>query len=431
MRVAAAGLGSVLILFVLLDAFETVLLPRRVSRKGRFATAYLASLWSLWLALARRIRSNRRREGMLAFYALASLILLLVVWAAGLIVGFALLHWGLGSRLHGAAEMPTFGTMLYLSGTTFFTLGLGDVAPASASARMLTVIEAGSGIAFLALVIGYLPVLYRAFSRREVRISMLDEWAGSPPTAVEILRRSALPGGASAKERLLVDWEEWCAELLESHISYPMLGYFRSQHDNQSWLAAITAVLDTCALTMTILEDDPPFQAGLTFAIARHAVVDLSQTLATAPTDRPPDRLPEGRLRVLRTMLEDAGLRIRADEPSMEALAELRGMYEPYVSALADHLLMALPPLVPDLQPRPDWQVTAWDLPDWEDATKRSRAPDHRPWWRRLLRGRPKPPPEHEVLPQDASAGLGAHPERPDGEGEQRADQESRGARRL
>lgn len=371
MRVAGAIGGGILIFFVLLDAFETVLLPRRVSRKLRLLGFFFGPLWRIWSGLARRLASVQRRENVLGFYALLSLFLLLVVWALGLVIGFAMVHWGLGSRLSGGAAQAGWWTDLYMSGTTFFTLGLGDLRPDSPAAKLVTVIEAGSGFAFLALVIGYLPVLYQAFSRREVRISMLDEWAGSPPTAVEILRRSALPGGHVAKDRLLADWEQWSAELLESHVSYPMLAYFRSQHDNQSWLAALVSILDVCALTMTMLEEDPPFQAGLTFAIARHAVVDLRQALNAQDEKAELDRLPESRLGALRNLLSEAGVQVRIDEASVEALAELREMYEPHAGALADQLLMPLPPLVPDRQPRPDWQVTAWDLPDWEDAGKR------------------------------------------------------------
>ncbi|HEY8202178.1 MAG TPA: potassium channel family protein, partial [Actinomycetota bacterium] len=327
MRVVAAIGGGVVILLVLLDAFETILLPRRVSRRLRLARLFFVTLWKVWSALAQRTSSVQRRENFLGFFALLSLFMLLTVWATGLTVGFALLHWGLGSRLAGGASEAGWWTDLYMSGTTFFTLGLGDLRPDSPSAKLVTVVEAGSGFAFLALVIGYLPVLYQAFSRREARISMLDEWAGSPPTAVEILRRSALPGGAVAKERLLTDWELWSAELLESHVSYPMLGYFRSQHDNQSWLAALVSILDVCALTMTMLEDDPPFQAGLTFAMARHAVVDLAQVLGTPPRAPEPERLPPGDLAQLATGLAHAGLTLKSDRQTELALAELRVLY--------------------------------------------------------------------------------------------------------
>ncbi len=151
------------------------------------------------------------------------------------------------STLAAADGQHGFFTDLYMSGTTFFTLGLGDVVPRSDLARFLTVVEAGIGFAFLAVVIGYLPILYQAFSRREVEVSLLDARAGSPSSAVELLRRHAGVEGADDLCQLLRGWEHWSAELLESHLSYPSLGYFRSQHEHQSWVAALTTILDACA----------------------------------------------------------------------------------------------------------------------------------------------------------------------------------------
>src|SRR5205823_4270768 len=140
---------------------------------------------------------------------------------------------------------------------------------------------------FLALVISYLPIFYQAFSRREVHISMMDARAGSPPTAGEMLRRN----GEQGTRDFLAKSEVWASDLLESHLSYPALAHFRSQHENQSWLAALTMVLDTCALIMTGLDGLPSDQARFTFAIARHALVDLSQIFASAPVTLPDDRL--------------------------------------------------------------------------------------------------------------------------------------------
>jgi hypothetical protein len=132
------------------------------------------------------------------------------------------------------------------------------------------------------VVISYLPVLYSAFSRREASISLLDARAGSPSSAVELLRRHRAEGSFDDLNRLLSEWERWSAELLESHLSYPVLCYFRSQHDNQSWLRALTTVLDTCALVIVGVKDAPVWQARMTFAIARHAV-DIAQVFRTAP----------------------------------------------------------------------------------------------------------------------------------------------------
>ena len=148
---------------------------------------------------------------------------LLVLWAVTLVFGFALLHWAFGSHLSLVNGHAGFFSDLYYSGTTFFTLGLGDIAPTGPAARAMTVIEASLGFGLLALVIGYFPVLYQAFSRREVNISMLDARAGTPPTAAELLRRHQEGQSLESLDQFLRDWEMWAADLMESHLSYPVL----------------------------------------------------------------------------------------------------------------------------------------------------------------------------------------------------------------
>src|SRR5439155_10540484 len=245
-RLPVAFLAIALIGTVLWDAFESIVLPRRVTRRWRLARLFYRLTWTLWAAVARRIGSRARRESFLGIFGPLSLLLLLALWAASLVLGFGALHWSLGTTLHTLDAPSSFGTYLYLSGTTFFTLGLGDVAPRGPLARGLTVVESGVGFGFLALVIGYFPVLYNAFSRREVSITLLDPRAGSPPTVDELLLRHGRER-LHHLDRFLHEWEKWTAELMESHLSYPVLAYFRSQHAHQSWLAALTTVLDSCA----------------------------------------------------------------------------------------------------------------------------------------------------------------------------------------
>ncbi len=192
MNILVAVLSVTLILLFLVDAFETMILPRRVTRPYRFARLYYRQTWRLWRLVAGLFRPGKRRETFLGVFGPLSLLGLFASWAVGLICGFALLEWSLGAPLHGTQDDLTgFGAYLYLSGTTFFTLGLGDVTPFSALGRALTVIEAGGGFGFLACVISYLPVLYQSFSRRELTISLLDARAGSPPSASELLLRLA------------------------------------------------------------------------------------------------------------------------------------------------------------------------------------------------------------------------------------------------
>ena len=353
----AVGLAAVLVVTILWDAFETIILSRRVSRKFRLTRLFYRVLWTPWRAVAKGVPEGNRRENVLMIFGPLSLILLLAAWALGLILSFGLLHWGLGSQLVGPSGLTGFREDLYMSGSTFFTLGLGDVTPRTAVARALTVLESGMGFAFLALVIGYLPMISQAFSRREVNISMLDARAGSPPTAGQLLARHS--SDEADLHDLLRGWERWSAELLESHVSFPVLSYFRSQHDNQSWVAALTTILDACALVVARIENGPTRTARLTFAMASHAVKDLCAVFHLKPAFPLSDRLPDEERERLETFLAKSGFRLRGDEKSVAKLARMRAMYEPYVYALAVFLMMPLPTWVPHEDAQDNWQGTA------------------------------------------------------------------------
>jgi len=358
--------GIAIIWVVLLDAFETVVLPRRVLRNFKLTAYFYRRTWIPWRKIAGRIKTASRKQNFLGYFGPLSLILLLGFWATGLILGFGLIQYGIGGHEQLSGENLTFGKILYHSGETFFTLGYGDIVPTSRAARALSVFEAGMGFAFLGVVIGYIPVVYSSFSRREIQISMLDARAGSPPSAEELLVRLAGrtedPGvNQSVLDEVLRDWERWAAELLEAHISYPVLSFFRSQHSNQSWLAALTTMLDVSSLVLTGIEGVQPGQAKLTFAMARHAAVDLAQVVNARYDASYPDRLPDAEFEALRNSLAAAGLKMRSDEYGRAKLAKLRTMYEPYVHATGRNLMLT-PPLWrhPD-KLRDNWQAGPWD----------------------------------------------------------------------
>ena len=292
MRIFSLIAGIVCLFTVLIDSFQTIILPRRATGRFRLTRIFYIATWKPWVFFTGSIHNARKRETVLSYYGPLSLILLLMVWAGSMVVGFALIFYSLGSPFNDAANQPHLRSDLYVSGTTIFTLGLGDVTPQSQLTRVIVVLEAGTGLGFLAVVMGYFPVLYGAFSRREVSISLLDARAGSPPTAAELIRRHSYQGAEQALSTLLEEWERWSAELLESHISYPQLCYFRSQHTNQSWISALTAILDTSALLIVGVRVNEARQAQLTFAMARHAMVDLTQIFSLKPLQDVPDRLP-------------------------------------------------------------------------------------------------------------------------------------------
>jgi hypothetical protein len=353
MSIAITIIGALLIVAVLWEAFETVIFPRRVTRRVRMARIFYRVTWRVWKAVVHPISARHLRENLLSIYGPLSLIVLLGLWAFMLILGFGLLFWGTSVI---SEDQKSLVTNLYYSGTTFFTIGLGDVRALTPFGRFLTVAEGGTGLGFLALVIGYLPGLNQSFSRREVNISLLDARAGSPPTAAEMLYRHHDEYGMESIREILREWERWSAELLESNLSYPVLAYWRSQHDNQSWLAALAAILDISAFVMVGLEGACVRQAQMTFAMARHAVVDLSLIFGVTPRWPDPDRLPPTQLTNLRSRLMAAGLRPRTGDEADLKLMELRGMYEPFLFALSTHFRLALPPWVPEAAVADNWQ---------------------------------------------------------------------------
>jgi hypothetical protein len=353
MKFLAGLVGLVLVFVVLRDAFETIVLPRRVSGRLRVSKVFYRVTWKPVAAIGRRMPVGDRRESYLSTYGPISLLVLIGLWGVILISGFAFLLWATGF------DFASPITALYVSGWNFTTLGIGDYAPKTDGARLVTVAEAGMGFGFLAVVISYLPVLYQGFSRRETTISMLDEWAGSPPSAGDLLRRAKTAGEVDELVPLMATWEHWTAELLESHLSYQVLCYFRSQHENQSWVAALTAILDFSALWQASKATGHTWQARRVYAMGRHALGDLSQVLRADPKFDVPDRLSEPEYAAIVEVFAAAGIPV--DGEFRDRLKKLRKGYEPYAAALADELLMELPPWMPLKARQDNWETTAWE----------------------------------------------------------------------
>ncbi|GGA75703.1 hypothetical protein GCM10011507_28830 [Edaphobacter acidisoli] len=368
MHAVALIAGLLCCLSVALDAFQTIILPRRPTGRFQITHIFLNTTWAPWAAVTERMKNAKRREQVYSVYGPLSLLLLLLVWALLLVLGFGLFFFAMGSPFAdsivgtGAPAWTRFGSDLYVSGTTLGTLGLGDVLPRTPLSRAVVISEAVVGLGFVALVIGYLPVLYQAFSRREVSIVLLDARAGSPPTAAELLRRHDFAGGEQALELLLAEWERWSAEILESHISYPILCYYRSQHDNQSWLSALVAILDTCALLISVLEGTPSRQAQLTFVMARHALIDLGQVFGIQQKglwqqETLKERMSATGFNQLCGILGGVHLRVCGDPASARRLHTIRALYEPHALALAAYLRMPLPVWVAEPRKKDQWSL--------------------------------------------------------------------------
>jgi hypothetical protein len=364
MKVLAAVLGCGLLAVVLHDAFQTIILPRRPVGRFRLTRLFFLLTWGPWKFVTRQMPSRKVQEQGYSVYGPAALLLLFVLWAGLLTTSYALMYLGMHAPFHDPMQPVTALQRLrgcfYVSGTTLFTLGLGDVLPLTTAAREMIVVEAGTGLGFVALVIGYVPVLYAAFSEREISVALLDARAGSPPTAGELLLRHNFSGGHHALTTLLAEWERWCATMLETHISYPILCYYRSQHDNQSWLAALTAVLDTCALLITTVDTSEgggasTRQAQLTFAVGRHTLVDLGHVFHQEKREQemresPPKRLGDEEYARLCDLLGGAGFALCGDRGTRERLQAIRVLYEPHACAMANYLQLELPTWAPPVR---------------------------------------------------------------------------------
>jgi hypothetical protein len=353
MRVVAALLGLVLIGLMLAEFFVAFLLPRRVKREPRLARWILVVGWRGWRFLSRRLPA-RAADTMLGFYGPLLLVFALGLFALGLIFGFASLQWAAGSKLAPAREVG-FGQDLYFSAGGFLS-GSTELTPTTTVARVLFLSEAACAIAVLYIAIGYLPALFQAFSRREVTVSQLDPRAGSPPTAGALLARSGERGGWEDLDLYLAEWETWAAELMETHLSYPALAYFRSQHVDQNWLAALTAVLDTCSFAMAAAPSRTESEAAqVTYAIGRHALADLGHVLRARPVRPQPPRLDDPEFDALWELASRSGLELRARSEVRPRLDELRTGYEPLAVALSRALELALPAWVATPETQAIW----------------------------------------------------------------------------
>jgi hypothetical protein len=363
MRILVGVLGGVLVAAMLVEIFVAFLLPRRVKRDPKLVRTVFAYGWRPWRWIARAL-PFQAGDTMLGIYGPLGLVVNLFLWVAMMMLGYACMLWADGSHLGtlaGPRGVVDFGNDLYFAAATMTTNGPAGLAAHTTFARAIQVIDAGSGLAVLAIVIGYLPSLYQAFSSREATVSQLDARAGSPPSAGRLILRSAAHGGWPALAEYLSGWETWAAELMETHLAYPVLAYFRSQHVNQNWLSAMCTVLDACVLTIACAPSGTVDSARFTFAIARHAVVDLTYSFHVDPTDPAHDRLPQADLQELLGQLRAAGIE-PATEPEhvTERVTRMRALYEPYINALALRLELGLPAWLAPESLTDNWRTTEW-----------------------------------------------------------------------
>lgn len=333
--------GLELVISIMADVFLTIVVPRRAPRTGpllRFSRYVVYGLWFPWRWLGMRFSAAERREAFLGSYAALAVMLLLVSWIVGLVLGYGLLLDAMREQVHPLPE--NLGTSMYFAGTSLLTLGFGDYTATSGWTRATTLAAAATGLGIFAAVISLLFTLYGSFQRREVAVVVLEAGAGAPPSGVTLLETYALAGILDDLPRVFETWQAWAAEVLDSHLAYPVLAYFRSSHDNDSWISSLGAVMDAATLVLTTIEDGPKGWAKLSRAVGGHCLEDLVLYF----------RLPaDVEVGVERAEFEEAcrrlvhaGFRVRPADEAWEAFSRQRAEYAGRVNALARH--WATPP---------------------------------------------------------------------------------------
>jgi hypothetical protein len=332
--VALVAAGIVLLMTTGADAVGTLLVGRGLTARWRPTRLFFHGTWWAWSRLGRRVRSRPRRERFLAAYGPLSLLALLIIWLLGLLLGWALIYRCDNSAFNG---MSGFASDAYYSGTSLLTLGFGDIVARSAIFRLLTLVEAASGLGTIALVISYLPALYSAYSHRETQLLMLDEPTGERIQPTALILRYAPDGDMARLERFFAEWERWTAEVLESHVSYPMLAFFRSQHPGQSWITALGVVLDAATLTTACVVGAERLEPYFMYRRGRRALAEVCVRLHISGPPGP------GLSRTLFEMgylrLATTGLPLRDPDEAWARLQEYRSTYAGSLQALIDFLM--------------------------------------------------------------------------------------------
>ena len=336
------GIAGLLVLVgILLDVFLTVVVPRRAPRTGplvRLSGYLIPGLWSVWRWIGLRQASADRREAILGSFGALMVMLLLVAWISGFVLGYGLLFDALRDQIRPTPE--NLGASLYFAGTALLTLGFGDFVAISALARILTLAAAATGLGVFATVITLLFTLYGSFQRREVAVVVLEAGAGAPPSGLTLLETYARAGIMADLSHVFRDWQAWAAEVLDSHLAYPILAYFRSSHDNDSWISSLGAVMDAATLVLTTIEDGPKAWAKLSRAVGGHCIEDL--VLYFGLPVQPEVGLERAEFDEARVRLQQAGFQLQDAEQSWANFSRLRLEYAGRINALARY--WATPP---------------------------------------------------------------------------------------
>ncbi len=342
--VAQAIAGLALLVVTFYDLFQSVVLPRPAVHKVQLARLIVRPLWRVWRWAGTRGRRIERNEARLAAFGPIALLTLFLTWAAALVLGYALIIESVRDEFK--PELANFAESIYVSATTLVPLAYGDIVPEQGLARLVLIVESATGVALAALAITLLFELYGSFRSREEAIVALDAIAGAPPSAVQLLETAAERGMDGVLKETFDEWRRWSAMVLESHLAYPLLAYFRSSHDNEAWINSLAAVMDAAALIVTSTEHESRGTARLMLTVGNHLVEDLSWVFRLKL--RPNPILERDEYDAAISRLKSAGYRVDDGDAAWDEFGRLRSKYASALNQMAQMLSAPPAPWVGD-----------------------------------------------------------------------------------
>jgi hypothetical protein len=333
-------LGAFIVFAMLRDVFQSVIVPRATDRRLRFSLYVNRGLWSIWPAIAWKIHDDDRREDFFATYAPFAMVTLLGFWVVGLIFGYGLLFFALHGQM--SPQPVNLWTAIYFAGTTMLTIGYGDYTGHTGLAHFISLAAGISGLSVVAVLTAFLFAVFGSFQRREVFVTFLGSRSGSPPSGMGLLTVHAFNGILSDLPQLFMQGQQWTSEVMESHLAYPILAFFRSSHDYESWVGALGSLLDAATMLLTTTEDGKQHgQARIMYWTGRHLVHDFVNYFALKTTEGV--GIEKYEFLQARLRLAELGFKLSEEEASWTAFSELRATYAPGLSAMAN--FWRIPPL--------------------------------------------------------------------------------------
>ncbi|MBD5634317.1 MAG: two pore domain potassium channel family protein, partial [Candidatus Eremiobacteraeota bacterium] len=228
--------GLAIVIITLLDVFQTVLVPRPTGRRWRPSAFLTRGAWKAWGFVAQRYLAVEAREDVLGAFAPLMLVMLLAFWIASLIVGYGLAFYALREQIK---PVPGFFDSLYFAGTSLLTIGYGDITPTGGMVRVLSICAGASGFGAFSIITTFLFALFGAYQTREAYVVMFSNRYGAPPSGVHFIEAYSEFDDIEGLRATLREAQVFISQVLETHLAYPVLTYFRSTHDGISWIAVI------------------------------------------------------------------------------------------------------------------------------------------------------------------------------------------------